>query len=203
MIKEFNILITCVGGQGVILMSELLGEAAVSDGLRVRGSEVLGMAVRGGPVISTIRIGSEVYGPLIPAGKGDLVIGMEPAETLRNITYMSKSSLIILNTRRVVPVMVFLGKSSYPSLDEILERLEANSDRVIKLDAVQLAEEAGSGLSANMVMLGASFGTGRLPIKIETIKKTMEAHFSAKIAPVNIRAFDLGYLTCQRRLSEV
>jgi len=203
MIKEFNVLITGVGGQGVILMSELLGKAAVSDGLRVRGSEVLGMAVRGGPVISTIRMGSEVYGPLIPAGKGDLVIGMEPAETLRNITYMSKSSLIILNTQRVVPVMVFLGKSSYPSLDEILERLKANSDKIIKLDAVQLAEEAGSGLSANMVMLGASFGTGRLPIKIETIKKTMEAHFSAKIAPVNIRAFDLGYLTCQKLLSKV
>ncbi len=203
MIKEFNVLITGVGGQGVILMSELLGEAAVSDGLRVRGSEVLGMAVRGGPVISTIRIGSEVYGPLIPAGKGDLVIGMEPAETLRNITYMSKSSLIILNTQRVVPVMVFLGKSSYPSLDEILEKLKANSDKIIKLDAVQLAEEAGSALSANMVMLGASFGTERLPIKIETIKKTMEAHFSAKIAPVNIRAFDLGYLTCQRLLSKV
>ena len=203
MIKEFNVLITGVGGQGVILMSELLGEAAVSDGLRVRGSEVLGMAVRGGPVISTIRMGSEVYGPLIPAGKGDLVIGMEPAETLRNITYMSKSSLIILNTQRVVPVMVFLGKSSYPSLDEILERLKANSDKIIKLDAVQLAEEAGSGLSANMVMLGASFGTGRLPIKIETIKKTMEAHFSAKIVPVNIRAFDLGYLTCQRLLSKL
>jgi len=203
MIKEFNVLITGVGGQGVILMSELLGKAAVSDGLRVRGSEVLGMAVRGGPVISTIRIGSEVYGPLIPAGKGDLIIGMEPAETLRNITYMSKSSLIILNTQRVVPVMVFLGKSSYPSLDEILEKLKSNSDRVIKLDAVQLAEEAGSALSANMVMLGASFGTGRLPIKIETIKKTMEAHFSAKIAPVNIRAFDLGYQTCQRLLSKV
>ena len=203
MIKEFNVLITGVGGQGVILMSELLGKAAVSDGLRVRGSEVLGMAVRGGPVISTIRIGSEVYGPLIPAGKGDLIIGMEPAETLRNITYMSKSSLIILNTQRVVPVMVFLGKSSYPSLDEILEKLKSNSDRVIKLDAVQLAKEAGSALSANMVMLGASFGTGRLPIKIETIKKTMEAHFSAKIAPVNIRAFDLGYQTCQRLLSKV
>lgn len=203
MIKEFNVLITGVGGQGVILMSELLGKAAVSDGLRVRGSEVLGMAVRGGPVISTIRMGSEVYGPLIPAGKGDLVIGMEPAETLRNITYMSKSSLIILNTQRVVPVMVFLGKSSYPSLDEILEKLKANSDKIIKLDAVQLAEETGSGLSANMVMLGASFGTGRLPIKIETIKKTMEAHFSAKIVPVNIRAFDLGYLTCQRLLSKL
>lgn len=203
MIKEFNILITGVGGQGVILVSELLGKAAVSDGLRVRGSEVLGMAVRGGSVISIIRIGSEVHGPLIPAGKADLVIGLEPAETLRNITYMSKSSLIILNTHRIVPSMVLLGKSSYPSLDEILKRLKANSDGIIKLDALQLAKEAGSALSANMVMLGASFSTGRLPIKIETIKKTMEAHFPAKIAPINIRAFDLGYQTGQRLLSEL
>lgn len=199
-VKEFNIFIAGVGGQGVILVSELLGKAAVSDGLRVRGSEILGMAVRGGSVVSTIRLGSDVYGPLIPEGKGDLMIGMEAAETLRNITHMSESSVIILNTQRVVPVMVLLGKSRYPNLEEIIEKLERHSDRVIKLDAIQLAQEAGSALSANIVMLGASFGTGQVPIKIETIKKTVEEHFSAKLASVNIKAFDLGYEFSQQAL---
>lgn len=198
MIKEFNVLITGVGGQGVILMSELLGKAAVKDDLNVRGSETLGMAVRGGSVVSIIRIGSEVYGPLIPMGKCHLLIGMEPAEALRNIAYLSPSSLVILNLRKVVPFTVFLGKSKYPSLDEILKKLNTVSSQVIKLDAAQPAEEAGNPITANIVMLGAAFGTGQMPIKTDTIKAVIQSHFPAKLAPINIKAFDLGYEACQR-----
>ena len=102
-VKEVNILIVGVGGQGVISMSELLGQAVVDSGLNVRGSEVLGMAVRGGSVVSTIRIGSEVYGPLIPRGKGDIIVGMEPAEALRNIAYLSKTGMVIINTEAIIP----------------------------------------------------------------------------------------------------
>ena len=121
MVKEFNVLITGVGGQGVILMSELLGNAAVSDDLNVRGSEVLGMAVRGGPVISTIRIGSEVHGPLIPMGKCDVLAGMEPSEALRNITYLSPSSLVMqtppsLSVLNVNLRNVILLKQSVPTV---------------------------------------------------------------------------------------
>ena len=129
MVKEFNILITGVGGQGVILMSELLGKSAVKDGLKVRGSEVLGMAVRGGSVTSAIRIGDEVYGPLIPTGKCNVLVAMEPAEALRNITYLSKSSLVILNTAVTVPFTVPLGQSEYPSLAEILEKLDKLAEK--------------------------------------------------------------------------
>ena len=200
MIKEFNVLITGVGGQGVILMSELLGNAAVSDGLNVRGSEVLGMAVRGGSVISTIRVGNEVYGPLIPMGKCNILIGMEPSEALRNITYLSPSSLVILNIAKIVPTSVFIGESSYPSLEEIVGKLSEIASRVIRLNATQIAEEAGSIMAANIVLLGALFGTEQLPIKLETTKEQIRARFSAKLAPVNIKAFDLGYQTCQQAL---
>jgi indolepyruvate ferredoxin oxidoreductase beta subunit len=200
MVKEFNILITGVGGQGVILMSELLGKAAVEEGLRVRGSEILGMAVRGGSVTSVIRIGDEVYGPLIPMGKCHTLIGMEPSEALRNIAYLSKSSLVILNTAVTIPFTVSVGESKYPSLEEILEKLGKASGRVIKLDAVQIAQQAGSMLTTNIVMLGALFGTGKLPISVETIKETIRARFPAKTAPVNIKAFDLGYQACQQAL---
>ena len=202
MVKEFNILITGVGGQGVILMSELLGKSAVRDGLRVRGSEILGMAVRGGSVTSIIRIGDEVYGPLIPMGKCDVLIGMEPSEALRNITYLSKSSLVIVNIAVTIPFTVSLGQSKYPSLEEILEKLSNASGRVVKLDAAQIAQEAGSLLTTNIVMLGALFGTGKLPIGIETIKETIRRRFPAKTAPVNIKAFDLGYQACQQALCQ-
>jgi len=200
MVKEFNILITGVGGQGVILMSELLGKSAVEDGLRVRGSEILGMAVRGGSVTSIIRIGDEVYGPLIPMGKCDALVGMEPSEALRNITYLSRSSLVILNTAVTIPFTVSLGKSKYPGLDEILGKLSQASGRVVKLDANHLASEAGSLLTANIVMLGALFGSEQLPISIDTIEESIRARFPAKAARVNIKAFDLGYQVCQQAL---
>ncbi|HUT96729.1 MAG TPA: indolepyruvate ferredoxin oxidoreductase subunit beta [Dehalococcoidales bacterium] len=200
MIKEFNVLITGVGGQGVILMSELLGEAAVKDRLKVRGSEILGMAVRGGSVTSAIRLGEDVYGPLIPTSKCSALVGMEPSEALRNITCLSKSSLVILNTAVTVPFTVPLGQSSYPSLEEILEKLNKAAERVIQLDATKLAQEAGSLLTTNVVMLGALFGTERLPIKVATIKETVEERFPAKLAPVNTKAFDLGYETCRQAL---
>ena len=200
MIKEFNVLITGVGGQGVILMSELLGEAAVKDKLKVRGSEILGMAVRGGSVTSAIRLGEDVYGPLIPTRKCSALVGMEPSEALRNITCLSKSSLAILNTAVTVPFTVPLGQSSYPSFEAILEKLNKAAERVIQLDATKLALAAGSLLTTNVVMLGALFGTERLPIKVATIKETVEERFPAKVAPVNMKAFDLGYESCRQAL---
>jgi len=200
MVKEFNVLITGVGGQGVILMSELLGRAAAKDDLSVRGSETLGMAVRGGSVISSIRIGSEVFGPLIPTGKCNLLIGMEPAEALRNIACLSPSSLVILNLSKIVPFTVFLGKSKYPGLDEILGKLNMVSSRIIKLDATQLAEEAGNPITANIVMLGGAFGSGQMPVKTDTIRAVIQSQFPTKIAPMNIKAFDLGYHACQQAI---
>jgi indolepyruvate ferredoxin oxidoreductase beta subunit len=202
MTKEFNVLITGVGGQGVILMSELLGGAAVKDKLKVRGSEILGMAVRGGSVTSAIRLGEDVYGPLIPDGKCSALVGMEPSEALRNITCLSKSSLVIVNTATTVPFTVPLGQSRYPSLETILEKLNKAAEKVITLDATKLALEAGSLLTTNVVMLGALFGTERLPIKVATIKETIEERFLAKVAPVNIKAFDLGYESCRTALKK-
>lgn len=193
MVKEFNIVIAGVGGQGVILMSELLGNAAVKDSLNVKGSEVLGMAVRGGSVSSTIRIGDGVLAPLTPTGKCDVLVGMEPSEALRNISYLSPSSLVILNTKKIAPYTVAIAESKYPSLETIIEKLASVSRKVITLNAIQIAGEAGSTQSANIVMLGTLFGTGQIPIKLETMKAEMQARFSARLVSVNIRAFDLGY----------
>jgi indolepyruvate ferredoxin oxidoreductase beta subunit len=200
MIKEFNIVIAGVGGQGVILMSELLGNAAVKDGLNIRGSEVLGMAVRGGSVSSTIRIGDGVLGPLAPTGKANVLVGMEPAEALRNISYLQKSSMVILNTEKVAPFTVSIGGSPYPSIEIIVQKLNRASNRIVQVSATQIAREAGSIQSANIVMLGALFGNRQLPIKIETIKEQIRSRFSEKLVPVNIRAFELGYQACQKAL---
>lgn len=200
MIKEFNVVIAGVGGQGVILMSELLGNAAVAEGINVRGSEVLGMAVRGGSVSSTIRLGDEALAPLAPTGKTDVLVGMEPAETLRNINNLSESSLVILNTEKMVPFTVSSLGSVYPEMETIIEKLKLATDKIIQLNATQIAIEAGSQQSANVVMLGALFGQEKLPIKIETVKQEIKNRFSAKLAPVNLKAFDLGYEACRKAM---
>jgi len=192
-VKELNIIIAGVGGQGVVLLSEILGNAAVKAGLKVRGSEVLGMAQRGGSVFSNIRLGLEVEAPMTAEGKCDVLVALEPSEGLRNIQYLNRNSTVVLNIRKVVPATVSLGKSSYPSLEEIRSRLEAVVGKVILVDAVELAEQAGNRQSANVIMLGTLFGSGKVPISLETLQETIRERFPAKTAAVNLKAFEIGY----------
>src|SRR5512137_742959 len=132
-VKELNIIIAGVGGQGVVLLSEILGNASVRDGLKVRGSEVLGMAQRGGSVFSNIRLGSEVEAPLTAEGKCDILVALEPSEALRNIQYLHRNSIVIFNTRKVIPATVSMGKSTYPEIAQVQERLQAVAGRVMSL----------------------------------------------------------------------
>jgi len=191
--KEINIIICGVGGQGVVLVSELLGNAAVRGKVAVKGSEVLGMAQRGGSVFSNLRLGGDVIAPMTPEGKCDVLIAVEPSEALRNIQYLAKGGVVVLNTTTVLPYTVYLGKSGYPAHDEIINQLREVTDRIITLDASGLAKEAGSAQATNVVMLGALFGTGLMPITEETAKEAILSRFRGKVGEINIRAFDLGY----------
>jgi indolepyruvate ferredoxin oxidoreductase beta subunit len=201
--KEINIIICGVGGQGVVLVSELLGNAAVRGGVPVKGSEVLGMAQRGGSVFSNLRLGGDVIAPMTPEGKCDVLIAVEPSEALRNIQYLAKNSVVVLNTTTVMPYTVYLGQSGYPNRDEIIKQLRKVTDRIITLDASGLAKEAGSLQAANVVMLGALFGTGLMPVKDETAKEAILARFKGKVGEINIKAFDLGYEHVKKALAGV
>jgi indolepyruvate ferredoxin oxidoreductase beta subunit len=199
--NEINIIICGVGGQGVVLVSELLGSAAVRGNVAVKGSEVLGMAQRGGSVFSNLRLGGDVIAPMTPDGKCDVLIAVEPSEALRNIQYLAKNSVVVLNTTTVMPYTVFLGKSGYPTQDQIIKKLRKVTDRIITLNASGLAKEAGSLQAANVVMLGALFGTGMMPIKDEMAKEAILARFKAKVGEINIKAFDLGYEQVKKALA--
>jgi indolepyruvate ferredoxin oxidoreductase beta subunit len=199
--KEINIIICGVGGQGVVLVSELLGNAAVRGKVAVKGSEVLGMAQRGGSVFSNLRLGGEVIAPMTPEGKCDVLIAVEPSEALRNIQYLAKNSVVVLNTTTVLPYTVYLGKSGYPKPDEIIKQLKEVTDRIITLDATSLAKEAGSLQAANVVMLGALFGTGLMPVPDECAKEAILGRFKAKVGEINIKAFDLGYNYIKKALA--
>ena len=200
--KELNIIICGTGGQGVVLLSELLGSAAVRDGVALKGSEVLGMAQRGGSVFSNIRLGEDALAPLTPEGKVDVIIAVEPSEALRNIQYLTKGGVVVLNSQTVLPFTVFLGKSTYPSIQEIEKGLKKVTDKVITMDASALAQQAGSLQSANVVMLGALYGTGLVPMSVETAKAVILGRFKAKVGEINIKAFDLGYEAVQKALKK-
>jgi len=194
-LKELNIIIAGVGGQGVVLISEILGNVSVREGLKVRGSEVLGMAQRGGPVFSNIRLGSGVYAPLTSEGKCDILLSLEPGEALRNIQYLNSESIVTLNKRKVIPATVSLGKSVYPEIDQIITNLQMVGCRVVALDAVELAEKAGNRQSTNVVMLGALFGSGKIPIGVDAVKEFVKRRVPVKAVDSNLKAFDLGYET--------
>jgi indolepyruvate ferredoxin oxidoreductase beta subunit len=199
--KEINIIICGTGGQGVVLVSELLGTAAVKGNVPVKGSEVLGMAQRGGSVFSNLRLGGDIIAPMTPEGKCDVLIAVEPSEALRNIQYLATNSVVVLNTTTVMPYTVYLGQSGYPTQDQIIEKLRKVTDRIIMLDASGLAKEAGSLQATNVVMLGALFGTGLMPVKDETAKEAILARFKAKVGEINIKAFDLGYEYVKKALA--
>ncbi len=193
MAREINIIICGTGGQGVVLVSELLGNAAVNGGVAVKGSEVLGMAQRGGSVFSNLRLGGDVIAPMTPEGKCDVLVAVEPSEALRNIQYLARNSVVVLNTTTVMPYTVYLGKSGYPTSEQIVIKLKEVTNRIITLDASGLAKEAGSLQAANVVMLGALFGSGLMPIDQQHAKDAIASRFNQKVAAINFKAFDLGY----------
>ena len=186
---EFNILICGVGGQGTILASYILGNAALKDGHKVRLGEIHGMAQRGGSVVSHVRMGDEVYGTVIPEGKADIIVAFEPLEALRNLSYLKNGGKTILNTEQINPISVSLGESEYPPLDEILSNL-SEKGKVYHFNATEIAKKVGNQVTMNMVMMGA-LSLLETPIKNETLLETIVSVLSKK-AEINMKAFEAG-----------
>ena len=186
-----NIVITGVGGQGVITAANILGKAAVNAGLNVFVSEVHGMAQRGGSVNCTVRIG-DVSGPLVQSGSADVILSTEPAEALRYINYSNKKTKIITDITPVIPFTVATGEEKYPDLDSIFKELEKYGE-LFKIDAVNIAKDAGAVITKNIVMLGALEASGVLPFQKEVLLNTILENVPAKFKDVNKKAFEDGF----------
>jgi len=187
---KFDLLIVGVGGQGVILASDIIGRAAVMEGLSVRSAETHGMAQRGGAVENHVRIGCK-YGSLIPAGGADCLMSMEPLEALRFAKYVNPKGVAVINTEKIVPVTVNLGKVQYPELETIIRTMCGLCSEVKAENYTGLAKKAGAVQSLNVVMIGAV--SKYLPIKPETIKEVITKSVPPKTINVNLKAFDLGH----------
>jgi indolepyruvate ferredoxin oxidoreductase beta subunit len=186
--KTVNILLSGVGGQGVILASKILSEAALLQGLDIKQSEVHGMSQRGGSVVSHVRIGDLVYSPLVPEGQCDLLAGFEPLEALRFAHWVKPDGVIVYSVDRINPSTVSAGFAEYPT--DLEARLGAFPCRKVAVPAGELAERAGNRRSANVVLVGAL--AGRLGFPEEVWQNALEASVPAKLLGLNREAFRLG-----------
>ena len=180
-----------VGGQGNLLASRLLGEAALSLNIPSVVSEIHGMAQRGGIVESAVLLG-DVTSPIVSNAEADVLIGFEPVETLRALSKCNKDTVVITNTHPLPPFTVSVGQGVYPPVDEIMGLIHAKAGKVIALDGNAMAKEAGNPLSLNMVMLGALIGSGSIPVGAEDMKKTISTTTKKAFLESNLKAFDLG-----------
>ncbi len=197
-VSEFNVLVAGIGGQGAVLVSQLLSDAALIEGHNVRVSETFGWIQRGGSVMIHLRLGSKVYGALVPKGRGDFVVGLEPLETLRVAgEYLSVDGRVVMNLQPIYPLAVNIGKSTYPPLKEILEKLTTITRNYKTLDANKLANELGEPRTVNTIMLGAASGTNALPISPSAIKEAIGRNLRKDLVDINIEAFDTGFKTMQ------
>ncbi len=192
--KRVNLEIVGVGGQGILTSSQVIGSAALEKDLDVYMSEVHGMSQRGGVVVTTVKIGEEVYSPLIGKGDADIVLGFEPVETYRAVEQASEDTWVVTNTEPIVPFTVSVGDETYPSIDEkILPGLKDCTDKLVALNAEDLAKEAGAAITQNIVMIGALTATGILPIDREEMLGSVIENVPEKFEELNATAFKKGY----------
>jgi indolepyruvate ferredoxin oxidoreductase beta subunit len=189
-VKKLNILIAGVGGQGVVLASDIVGEAALAAGYDIKKTDTLGMAQRGGSVISHVRIGQQVWSPLIREGEVDIIVSLEKLEAARWSHYLRPGAIAIVNNQVVPPLSVNLGNERYPSDEEITNILKRWTDRIYFVDGTSRVRELGNIRTLNMFMLGCA--SLFIPLKVHIWKNTISQHLPSKIQQINITAFDQG-----------
>lgn len=186
--EQGNILFCGVGGQGILLASEITAYGLLKSGFDAKKSEVHGMAQRGGSVVAHLRYGPKVYSPLIDPGRADIEIAFEMMEAVRYLPFLHKESRAIVNTHKIMPPAVATGKTTYP--ENLLNELTARNIVVTALDAFSIAREVGEIRAANIVMVGVL--SNYLPVTEETFMRVMQDRIPKRFLDVNIQAFERG-----------
>jgi indolepyruvate ferredoxin oxidoreductase, beta subunit len=192
--KPLNLIITGVGGQGNVLASQILGQTAIKKGFRVTIGETFGLSQRGGAVMSHIRLSeAKNYGPLIPPNTAQIIIGLEPLETLRIVEeYGNEETVFITNSRPIHPLNVIAGDVEYPDPEWIRNILEKAGQKLYWLNATDKALDLGGPIILNMIMLGALCALPGFPLAASDIQEVIQSIFPASRLPANVRALQLG-----------
>ena len=187
--KTVSIMIVGVGGQGSLLASKLLGRLLVDEGYDVKVSEVHGMSQRGGSVVTYVRYGDRVNSPIVTTGEADFIISFEKLEAARYAEFLKKNGRIIVNTQEIDPMPVIVGSAKYPS--DVLDELKQKGVQIEALDALTLANTAGSSKAVNIVLMGRAAKYFDIPYDkwIAAIENTV----APKFIEMNKKAFELGF----------
>lgn len=187
-----NILICGIGGQGTVLAAKLLDQAALLCGLTVHSAETIGMAQRGGSVVSHVRIGENCWSPLIPLGQADMIISFEMTEAVRNIQYLKRGGTIVVN-KKVTLSSVCAGKENSADENSLLEFLNKNCGSVCVVDSEKICCELGTSKVVNTILLGAAASRGINGISIEKIKEALRTTVKPALVDINIKALEKGF----------
>ena len=187
-----RLIIVAVGGQGNLLASKVLGEAALLADIPVRMSEIHGMAQRGGVVESAVVFG-DADSTIISDAEADVLLGFEPSETLRALNKCNADTVVITNTAPLPPFTVAIGKGTYPDIQELQELIRNKTARLIAFDALALAKQAGNIMSLNIVLLGSLIQTGIMPVSADNVKEAIRTSTKKAFVDINIKAFELGF----------
>lgn len=190
-----NCLLCGVGGQGVVLASRLIAFAAMEKGAFVRTTETIGMAQRGGSVVSHVRIGEDAHSPLIPKGTADVIIAFEPGEAVRCLPYLKEGGMVITDKRTVKPVTDSLGGSGYDGA-QMLACLAERTGRLLVVDGDEICRQAGSPKVLNVALLGAATQSGAIGITPEEMLEAVRKNVKEKYISINERALLLGREQC-------
>ena len=193
-----NCLLCGVGGQGTVLASRIIAAAAMAKGLHAKTAETIGMAQRGGSVVSHVRIGEEIASPMIPYGTADVIIGFEPGEAAANIKYLKEDGVMILSSRQVKPVTASLGQSAYDG-DDCLEWLKGKGRRCIVIDPEEIIEACGSPKVLNVAMAGALAQTGAMGLNVEDMEEALKIRMKPALLEMNKKALHMGAQCAAKR----
>ena len=199
---ERNIVVTGVGGQGVLLAANAIGEAATATSYETRVGEIHGMSQRGGSVIAHVRYGDTVNGPMVPIGKADVIVALEPMEALRYAQYLREDGTFLVDFETKDPFPVRYGNERYPDEERLAAELRDRGE-LVRIEAVDLAREAGHPMTANVVLLGAISTLLDLGIETPSLFEAIEELVPENAVEKNRRAFELGQKALGTRLESL
>lgn len=186
-----NILIAGVGGQGTVLASKLIAAAAMGKGLDVRTTETIGMAQRGGCVVSHVRMGSKINSPLIPQKSAHAIIGFEPAEAVRILPYLSEVGLMIVCDTAMKPVTSSLSGDTYQGSD-MIEYLKKNVKKLVIINGEKLLKECGNAKTLNVALLGTAVESGVFPFSTDEMRDALRDTLPQRFLDINLDSFEIG-----------
>jgi indolepyruvate ferredoxin oxidoreductase beta subunit len=203
--KEFSAYMSGVGGQGLVLLTNIIGSACASAGIRALTGEQHGLSQRSGSINVHMRIGEDIRSPLIPVGGADAIVALDALEALRYVEYLRPGGIVILNTRVQHPTIETSAHmkdkaAKYLSADDVKARLSQVTDKIATIDAIGIANKIGNPLTENIVMLGALSTLDIFPVPEEELKKSVAENVPKKALDANLKAFDMGKQAAYEKL---